>query len=156
MSDWLIGVTAAAMLTALARCLMPPGAVQQVGSLVCAMVLLWAVLKPFTPLRQAFIGDFEVTRQTQAMDTKLTQQHEQLLKSFIEQECEAYIVDKAEQLGIDCGARVVCVTEEEGMWLPETVRVMGELSPQQRRELEQMIAADLGVERDKQEYLGGE
>ena len=44
--DWLLGVTAAALLAALAQSLMPPGPVKKAGGLVCGLVLLWAVLSP--------------------------------------------------------------------------------------------------------------
>lgn len=152
MRDWLIGVTAAAMLAAVARCLMPPGAVRQVGGLVCAMLLLWAVVKPLGPLTGTLLGEFEFSGQVRQ---DLQQQSGQLLKSLIEQECETYIVDKAQELGAQCRVSVVCAPDGEDVWLPDSVRVMGELSPRQRRELEQVISADLGVASERQEYLGG-
>ena len=155
MSSWLIGVVAAAMLAAVARCLMPAGAVQQVGSLVCAVMLLWALLKPLAPLTQSLFGEIHVSGQVQGMDAEWSQQNEQLLKSFIEQECGAYIVDKAEELGIACHVDVTCRLGEDGVWLPDNVRVSGELTTQQRNALEQMIFGDLGVVSQQQEYLGG-
>ena len=155
MSGWLIGVTAAAMLAAVARCLMPPGAVQQVGGLVCAMMMLLAVLKPLMPLTGTLLRDFEFSGPVQEQGEELEQQSEQLLNSLIERECGAYIVDKAEQMGITCQAGVSCRMGEDGLWLPAGVQVMGELTGQQRRELEQMIAEDLGIECDCQEYPGG-
>lgn len=155
MSGWLIGVTAAAMLAAVARCLMPAGAVRQVGSLVCAMMLLWAVLKPLGPLTGTLLGDLDLSGQIQGQDAQLKQQSGQMLKSLIEQECGTYIVDKAEQMGIDCRVSVVCKPDEENVWMPDSVCVVGELSLQQRRELERMISTDLGIAGEQQEYLGG-
>ena len=155
MSSWLIGVVAAAMLVAVARSLMPAGAVQQVGSLVCAVMLLWAVLKPLAPLAQSLLGEFHFVGQTQGMEVEWSQQNEQLLKSFIEQECRTYIVDKAEELGIACQAHVTCRLGEEGVWLPDYVCVSGDLTTQQRHALEQVISGDLGVMGEQQEYLGG-
>ena len=155
MSGWLIGVVAAAMLAAVARSLMPAGAVQQVGSLVCAVMLLWAVLKPLAPLVQSLLGGFRFAGQTQGMETEWDLQNEQLLKSFIEQECGTYIVDKAEELGIVCQADVTCRLGEDGVWLPDYVCVSGELTTQQRHTLEQVISGDLGVVSEQQDYLGG-
>lgn len=155
MSEWLIGVTAAAMLAAVARCLMPAGAVRQVGGLVCAMMLLWAVLKPLGPLTGTLVGDLDLSAQMQGREMQLKQQSEQMLKSLIEQECGTYIVDKAEQMGIDCQVSVACVLDGENVWMPSSVCVTGELSLQQRRDLEQLISADLGVASGQQEYLGG-
>lgn len=155
MSGWLIGITAAAMLAAVARCLMPPGAVQQVGGLVCALMLLWAVLKPLAPLTGSLLREFDFTGQIQEQDAEWKQQSEQLLKSLIEQECATYIVDKAQQMGIICQAGVICKMGQDGVWLPDHVRVMGELTQPQCRELGRVISEDLGVGSDHQEYLGG-
>ena len=44
--QWLVGVTCAAMIIALADSLTPPGTVRKVGKLVGGLVLLLAVLQP--------------------------------------------------------------------------------------------------------------
>ena len=155
MSNWLIGVTAAAMLAAVARCLMPAGAVQQVGSLVCAMMMLWAVLSPLTPLSGTVFRDFDFAGQIQGQETELKQKSEQLMKTLIEQECGTYIVDKAEQMGARCQADVVCRMGEDGVWLPAKVCIAGDLTGQQRGELERIIEEELGIDREHQQYLGG-
>jgi len=45
---WLLGITGAAILAAVADGLMPEGGVRQVGKLVCGLVLLFAVLAPLS------------------------------------------------------------------------------------------------------------
>ena len=79
MSEWLTGITAAAMLTAVARYLMPQGAVQQVGSLVCGMLLLWAVLKPLPFLTTARLWNVDLDSRTKIAEEDLQQRSEQLL-----------------------------------------------------------------------------
>lgn len=155
MSEWLIGITAAAILAAVARCLMPPGAVQQVGGLVCAMVMLWAVLKPVPFLAASLTGKVGPVEQNERVEAELRSGTEQLLKSFIERECEAYIVDKAAQLGADCTVRVTCSMSQDGTWEAGRVRVDGTLTGQQRTELERLITAEFGLERHKLEFTGG-
>lgn len=46
MGNWLTGVTAAAILCALANSLMPDGPVRRVGRLACGLAVLAAVLGP--------------------------------------------------------------------------------------------------------------
>ena len=143
------------MLTAVARYLMPQGAVQQVGSLVCGMLLLWAVLKPLPFLTTARLWNVDLDSRTKIAEEDLQQRSEQLLKSIIEQECEAYILDKAAELGVECTVHVDCELSETGTWIPDRVRIEGALSALQRRELGQIISEDLGVDSDRQEVTGG-
>lgn len=152
MSNWLIGVTCAAMLAAVARSVMPAGAVRQVGNLVCAMMLLWAVLKP---LNLNIKPEFTIMDRTRSSGLELEEKGGQILKSLIEQESGTYIVDKAAQLGIECSVRVSCVPGEGGVWLPEKAWVSGEFTQEQRRELGQILTTELGIHADMQEFTGG-
>lgn len=154
MSGWLIGMTCAAILAAVARCIMPPGPVRQVGSLICAMMLLWAILKPIA-VPAGLMGKLPVDVQAWKIEAELKEKEEQLLKSLIEQECGTYIVDKAAELGVDCSATVTCMMDEAGVWLPGSCRTIGQLTTQQRGELERIISADLGIAPERQEYAGG-
>ena len=44
--QWLLGITGAAVLAALAEGIMPEGGIRQVGKLTCGLLLLSAVLRP--------------------------------------------------------------------------------------------------------------
>ena len=50
LGKWLIGVTAAAILCALADSLMPDGGVRRVGKLALGLVMLAAILRPLARL----------------------------------------------------------------------------------------------------------
>lgn len=156
MSNWLIGITCAALLAAVARSLMPAGAVRQVGNLICALLLLFAVLKPLklNVDLDGTIGD--ITSQIQKREQELEKKSGQILKTLIEQESGAYIVDKAAQLGVVCSAQVSCAFGAGGVWLPARVRISGQFTPEQRRTMEEMISAELGIEASEQEFTGGD
>ena len=51
MGGWLTGVTAAAILCALAERLMPEGAVRRVGKLALSLVMLFAMVRPWSKFR---------------------------------------------------------------------------------------------------------
>ncbi len=156
MSGWLIGITCAAMLAAVARSMMPAGAVRQAGNVICALMLLWAVLKPLkldVDLKDSFLN---IPLQTQQSKQELEEKGGQILKSLIEQECGAYIVDKAAELGVTCSARVNCVYAQGGVWLPARALISGQFTAEQRIQMEEMIFAELGIDVSEQDFTGGD
>lgn len=155
--QWLVGVTCAALLAALAEGLMPKGPVRRVGKLVCAMVLLWAVLDPLPGLELPDAGGMldGLGAQMEQEQRRLRQDSAGPLKAGIEQEVAAYIVDKAAELGASCRAQVVC-REQEGAWVPWSVQVEGALSAAVQSELSGLITRELAVPAQRQSWLGGE
>ena len=63
---WLTGITAAAILCALANSLMPEGAVRRVGKLSCGLVMLAAVLRPLVEVEALSPGDLLEDYQAQS------------------------------------------------------------------------------------------
>ena len=144
---WLTAVISVSLLCAMAGALMPQGAVKQVGRLVCGLVLLAAILSPLRELdvdagRQWLDGYLDSTGQWEAA---LKETVNRQMKTIIEEECAAYIVDKAAQLGLRCTLRVECRETEEGLYLPVRAEVRGPLSDSGRTRLIRLIAEDLGV-----------
>ena len=82
----------------------------------------------------------------------MEEQRDETMKTIIEEESGAYIVDKAAQLGVECEVQVVCSSEGEGVFLPWQITVTGELSPGQQEQLTQQIQEDLGVPPERQQY----
>lgn len=156
--QWLIGIISAALLAALADGLMPKGAIRQVGKLVCALVLLCALLRPVLVMRLpdlmgtsvGTVGEMEQQR------AQLEQRSGQLLKTIIERESAAYIVDKAAGLGLNCRAQVTCVAGEGGAWLPRYAHITGHLEEEERAKLMAAIQSELGIAPECQVYAGGE
>lgn len=148
--SWLLAVVSVSLLCAAADALMPPGAVRRVGRLVCGLVLMGAVISPLVRL--------DVERGQQWLDSWLAARHSQegelreivggQMKSIIESECAAYIVDKAAEFGWDCTARVECEDAGEGVYLPVRAELSGSLTEEARARLVQIIEADLGIQED--------
>ena len=92
---WLTAVIAVSLLCAAADALMPQGAVKRAGRLVCALVLMGAVLSPLAELDGAegqrwlkeYLAGVEY-REAELQETINSQ-----MKVIIEEECAAYIVD---------------------------------------------------------------
>ena len=156
--QWLTGVICAALIAALADGLMPKGAVKQVGKLVCALVLLCALLRPVLTLNLPdmtytfCVAEGEMDRQR----AQLEQHSETMLKTLIERQSAAYIVDKAARMGADCQVRVVCEAGEGGTWLPQRVYITGQMDGGQWDELTAAIQSEFGIQPECQLYAGGE
>ncbi len=151
---WLLSIIAASILCALADSIMPPGSVKRVGRLVCGMVLLCVVLAPVSRLDlkggqgwlDSYFAGLEVRK------AELNEQVNEGMKVIIEQQYAAYIVDKAEEMGLSCTARVSCRAGEEGLYVPDTVQVAGIRSDVEQSRLTQMIQEKLGVPLERQVY----
>lgn len=155
--SWLVGITCAALIVALAESLAPNGAVRKVGKLTGGLVLLLAVLQPVAKLNlrdlSGILSEYRIDAEVASME--FGAENARLMKNIIEEQTGAYILDKAAALGIDCRVDVTAVASEDENTLPipELVTVTGNLSPGQRAALTQRIAADLAIPEERQVYL---
>lgn len=157
--QWILGVIAASMLMALADMLMPDGPVKKAGKLICAMVVLLAVIKPFAVLDLSAITVFAGNRVNQhlASQADLENTRQENLKQVIESSCGAYIVDKAKGYGVECQANVLCQRDSEGTFIPAYVTVSGQMQQQQMETIAAMVSQDFGLDIDQITfYQGGE
>lgn len=154
---WLLSILTVSLVCALADAMMPAGAVKKVGRLVCGLVLAAVVLTPVVTL------DLEEGRQwlesygmeMDEQEEKLKKQVSEEMKIIIQQDYEAYIVDKAAHLGAECTAKVEC-SEEDGVCLPERAWISGTLSPEVREELTRILQEELGLSPEALSYTDGE
>lgn len=155
---WLIGITCAAMIVALADSLTPAGTVKKIGRLVGGLVLLLAVVKPVLGLDfRALAADAANWQAVDAYGEDLDKTNLELMKSIIGERTGAYILDKAEELGACCDAvAVTCEVGEGDMPYPAAVTVHGSLTEAQRRALTRQIEADLAIPENMQTYESGD
>lgn len=155
---YVASVLTAGMICAMADTLMPEGAVKRVGKLVCGMVLLCAVLEPLLGLDLS-AGEYMIRSYLEGIsreELRLDQEVDSQMKDIIEEECAAYIVDKAAQLGVSCRAWVICESDENGIPVPWSARVSGDLTQAERDALSQMMEEDLTIPDVRQEFEHGE
>ena len=152
--QWILGMTCAALLGTLACALSGTGALGQVGRLVSGLVLLWAVLSPLPGVDISRLTQpvLEIGTRLEEEQEQLNEQSEAAMRAVIEQQSGAYILDKAQQLGLACQVRVTCRLEE-GVWLPWSVRVTG-IAPSAA--LTRAVEEELGIAGERVCYEGGE
>ena len=72
------------------------------------------------------------------------------MADIIKEETEAYILDKAADLHANLHVEVI-VGEDN---LPTAVTLSGEASPYARRQIQAIIANDLGISKENQKWIG--
>lgn len=145
--EWLLGVTAAAILAALAEGLMQEGGPKRV-------VLLAAVFRPAAELTLPAEGGLSgYSAQIEEQADRLRTDTNDWMKLVIEEQCAAYVMDKAAELGITCQVRVTCTQEEAGVFLPWRCSVTGDLAQEEQEQLVREIQSDLDIPAQRQEYI---
>ena len=133
---------------------MPEGAVRRVGKLACGLLMLSAILRPLVEVEALSPGDLlkDYQARTAVQAQTLEEERNAALKSVIEQEFAAYIVDKAAQMGAVCTAQVTCQLGEDGAFLPWSAAVQGSFTPQQQEELARILEEELAIPRARQSF----
>lgn len=151
---WLIGVTAAALVAAMADGLAPEGAVKKIGKLAGGLLMLAAILQPLVKLDYSTLAAelAQLRLETGGYSTALETENERLMKSIIEEQTGAYIQDKAVGIGAVYTAQVTCQTNQEGALYPASVTIYGELSREQTDTLSALIEGDLAIPAENQHY----
>ncbi|MBD5084682.1 MAG: stage III sporulation protein AF [Clostridiales bacterium] len=152
---WLLGVTAAALVLALAEALAPEGGAKKVCRLAGGMALLLAAVRPLTGLLD---GDFFTQavdgwrNRAQSYEQELEEKNDLFYLSIIEEETAAYIVDKAKEIGFDCQAEVTYGYDEDSVPRPWEVTARGSWTQEQREQLGRLLEEELGVPAERQYY----
>ena len=153
LTDWVRALCGAAVICAAAMALCPDGRVKRVLRLVCGLVMACALLSPvleldFDAYSRALARYGEEARRTAE---GAQEEARELNRSVIEAECAAYILDKAEALGLGaCEAAVQADWDAEGFWVPRrgSVRRTGGYDAA----LSAAIEAELGIPAERQEW----
>ena len=151
LTQYILSVTAAAVLASILRILAGEGAMEKLTKLLTGLFLAVTVLSPLVRLEipdpshwlEDYLADGdEAARAGEVMAKEYS-------AAIITEEVEAYILDKAASMG---AALAVEVELGEG-GLPETVTLTGSVSPGHRAELSRTMDEELGVEEEAQIWI---
>lgn len=151
--SWLLALIATSLMCALADALMPKGAIQRIGRLVCGLVLICTIIAPLDCLDMGE-GQNWLARHLTSVELRketLEQEVNRQMKGIIEQNYAAYIVDKAAQLGVVCLAQTEC-QQNDGIYLPFRVEIKGTIPSNLQAELVQIITQDLNVPEEQIDF----
>ena len=152
-TNWIRALVGAAVFCALATALCPEGRPKRVLRAACGVVMAAALLSPVAALDTEALPK-AMARYSEAARRQAesaAESADRLNRTIIESECEAYILDKAAQLGLDgLWAEVTARWSDEGFWYPWEARLGRPESG--RAELERLIEAELGIPAERQSW----
>ena len=147
MRQWLLGIVLTAFAGGLARQLAPQGKEQAGVRLVSGLLLALAILRPLAGLDWADL-DWDLDRlEAREQAEVYREEGRRTLSAVIAERTEAYIWDKANQLGLDCVVQVTTTAGE--IPLPETVTILGRYS----EALAVCVEEEVGIPAEKQIWL---
>ena len=150
MHDWILGLTAAAMLAACAGTLCGKGGAAGVLRFAGGLLLLTALLGPLQGMDwgEYALALSEARALSEELSGELEEKNRDLERLYIERECSAYILGEARKLGLD-GSGEVRARWMDSTFLPWEVRLSLGESPE-RKTLSGRIEAELGIPEERQ------
>lgn len=152
--QWLLGVACTALILAVADSMAPVGSVKKVCRMAGGLALLLAAVGPLLRLDSGVLSAMLEGYQAQvrSYEETLEEQNNLFYQTIIEESTAAYIVDKAEEMGISCQAEVTFSYDEDGVPCPWEVTARGDWTDEAREALERLLEDDLGVPPQRQHY----
>ena len=152
--QWLLGVVCTALVMAVADSLAPEGSVKKVCRMAGGLALLLAAAGPIIRLDGGMLSSVLEGHQAllQGYEETLEEQNNLFYQTIIEENTAAYIVDKAEEMGIFCQAEVTLSYDEDGVPCPWEVTARGDWTDEARVALARLLEDDLGVPPQRQHY----
>lgn len=143
---YILSLTAAAVIGGLISGIVgTKGALASVVKLIMGLFLCFSVISPFLKVNvgnlTGYLEDLQVSGDEIVMEGESAVKKE--LETIIKSKTEAYILDKAASYGAELAVEVS--VDSSQMPVPNAVRVSGQISPYGKKQLQQIIAKDLGI-----------
>lgn len=132
----------------------PKSASGSITRTVCGLFLAFTVINPLTDLNFGILESFsrDLDRDVQPVVSAGTGLAEESMGQIIKEETQAYILDKARSLG--CSLEAEVILGEGEVPVPESVCITGSISAQNRKQLEEILERELGISKEKQQWIG--
>jgi hypothetical protein len=150
--SWILGLAGAAMVTAAAMTVTPEGKVKKIVALICGLMTVIALIKPFIGLDYTNFSKFltQYRNDAETFSSEIANENENLTRRIIEERCQAYILDKGKSLGIsDLDVTVTAAWSEEGYWFPVGANLVTNADTLTRGKLSDCIEAELGIPQEE-------
>ena len=149
--EYLLSVTAAAILCAIVlRLLDGKGSAAALGKMVAGIYMALTVISPLTQICLSDAGDWlpHIALDTQEAVQQGVLIGKNALAESISTQVEAYILDRAKQLGVTLTAEVEL--SEDTIPVPVRVRLQGHIGPYAKGRLQQILQEELGISKENQ------
>lgn len=154
---WLNAVIYTGVICGIALVITPGGRVKKALAVLCGAAMCVAFISPLAGIDldgySETLAGFKLEAESFAAQGESYSKN--LNRTIIEDECEAYILDKAENLGVRLDeVDVLAVWSDEGYWYPSEATIKGSFSRAQRDRMSSYIEAELGISTDNQQWSG--
>lgn len=152
-TGYFLRLVAAALIVCIVLSLAKTEAAKRILRICCGAFIMLTALAPLASLRRdSFETLFSELMQESSQQAETAQEHsEELLIAIIKQNTEAYILDKAGELGAAVTVKVQLRCDGDYP-VPESVRISGVFTQAQRQKLEQEIETALGIQKENQTW----
>ena len=150
--EYVLRVVAAAVISGVLIRLTKKNGSGEVIRMLCGIFMTIILIHPIAG-RKAVFRDVllpDITGQAASISEEGTAAADNIRREFIKQRVETYILSRAEAMDADIQADISLGEDS----VPASVRITGRISPLNRSKLAQMIASDLGIPREQQEWIG--
>lgn len=152
--QYIISVVAASVLCGILTGILHNGTAKELIKLLCGAFLAITLLRPVLDLKKIDLSDLLLSCVPDASQTvALGESHSrEALCGIIKAETEAYILDKAEELGLSLEVEVALSDGDTPV--PASVRLSGDAAPAARQQLETVLTKELGIQKENQLWIG--
>lgn len=151
--EYLMQVTAAAVICGIVTAIVgKKGSGAAVIRLMTVLFMTMTVIGPIVSLRLDQFTDYftGIQADSDAFVEAGSESSREKIAQVIKEKTQAYILDKAAQLGADIAVELTL--SEDTLPAPVSVRLCGAVSPYARSKLMQIIQQDLGIPLEEQEW----
>ncbi len=153
MGQYLIGICCAALLCAIVTGVLGnKGAVGAAVKLICGIFMMMTLISPLVDVRlQKLDSVFEgITMEADALAAEGEISSRNQIAAIIKEKSEAYILDKAGELGAQISVEVTL--SGDAVPVPVGTHITGNLSPYARKQLADLLTKDLGIAGEEQRW----
>lgn len=150
--DYLLSVSVAAMLCGIASRFLGKKGSAAITRVLLGVFLTVTVLLPLGKLDASMFERWELdfSADAQAAIDEGKSEAQNRLADIIKEQTRAYILHRAELLGADVAVSVE--VSDEALPQPVSVRIRGTLSTQQKQNLRTILAEELGIAKENQQW----
>lgn len=151
--EYFLHVITGAMICSLVMSLPRTGSAGELIRLLCGVFMAVTILAPMKnmdlQLTESILPDLQQAKAQAAEGKNMAREaREDIIKSSL----EAYVLDKAAQLGEDIAVEITLSQEE--LPVPEEAELRGHVSLDSREKLKQILRDDLGIGEEDQHWIG--
>lgn len=158
LKTWIVSIICTAAFCAVAISMTPKGRVHTAVKYICGFVMLISIIKPLSNIDFSEYSSLMAKYNDNADELidSANNYADKLNRLYIQDECSAYILDKAKNSGAEImSASVIAEWCTDGYWYPVSAEISYNCSEDERRTLERAIEAELGISKERQSWNYG-